>query len=166
MPLGVESNKKCSIENNPASVVRSVDFEFWYAVGLTNSTVLDDTGLFELEQMLYTSIDEQVLWCISREDRDDQVDKLSTEEGDDTENSGGAGTRRRRFLSEANVSSTAKQEVIGPVVFTPGRKDEVTDSTCLLLSSFGCILTFFGAKRIVQSNFKKRMDNASWSKVR
>jgi hypothetical protein len=137
----VEAMLKCNIEGTTGSspstkvattVFGSVDFEFWYAVGLTESTILDDIRIFELEQLLYTTIDEDVLWCSSGEEGVDQDQLVQSMEGEDTEGGGGTSRTRRRSLQADEASSMVEEVggVIGPVLFTPGRKDEVTDSTC------------------------------------
>jgi hypothetical protein len=133
----VEATLKCNIPSTTTTtkvsttVFGSVDFEFWYAVGLNESTILDDIRIFELEQLLYTTIDENVLWCAGNGEQRVDEEPLPME-GEDTEGDGWASRTRRRSL-QADEASSIVEEVggeIGPVLFTPGRKDEVTDSTC------------------------------------
>lgn len=48
--------------DHPANVeLTNTDFEFWYAIGTSGS--MDAVTLFNVEQLLYTSIQADVLWC-------------------------------------------------------------------------------------------------------
>lgn len=127
---GVQATLKCQIDASQeakATVFGSVDFEFWYAVGLAGkSSELDDIQIFEIEQALYSSIDEEVLWCTSSVESDDPTGQeaiMSIEDSSVEDSlSGEGGLRKRAFLQDS-----AGGTVLGPVLFTPGRKDEVTD---------------------------------------
>lgn len=88
----------------------NLDFEFWYAIGTTNGvSMVDARKLFEVEQLLYTSIHENVLWCTAI---------ISGP------NATGAGIGNRR--RERQLLPTPR---LGPVTFTPGITDTVTECT-------------------------------------
>lgn len=96
----------------------SVGFEFWYAVGVEEPDILEKgTTLFDLEQLIYTSIDTMALWC-----RDIASNSTIEELG---ESQGGS----QRYLEESIPSvSSSKHDFarkLGVVTFTPGRSDEV-----------------------------------------
>lgn len=86
----------------------SVSFEFWYAVGTQEPNVIDNaTALFDLEQLIHTSIDAESLWC--------------TIVAQDTTTT--TGVRRRRQQESVHR--------LGVVTYTPGRPDQVVvDGTC------------------------------------
>jgi hypothetical protein len=122
------------------TVFGSVDFEFWYAVGLNESTASDGIRIFVLEQLLYSAIDESVLWCTTWEPGIPDDPTNQPVDGVNVEGSGGASRTRRRRTLRANETMTTDEEeggqVIGPVLFTPGRADQVTDSTYQLMSCY------------------------------
>lgn len=129
---GVQAVLKCQIDGSSletSTVFGSVDFEFWYAVGLTGSSMLDDLRIFELEQLMYSSINEEVLWCKRSVEQDDPTgqEAVMSNENESVEDStegtqSGEGRLRKRALQ-----NPIEETVLGPVLFTPGRKDEVTE---------------------------------------
>lgn len=79
----------------------NADFEFWYAVGTTGS--MDALTLFKVEQLLFSSINENDLWC--------------TQIYNTTED-----------VVTGNRDLQAVQR-LGIVTFTPGSKDAPTECT-------------------------------------
>lgn len=75
-----------------------MDFEYWYAVGSVGP--LTGRTLFKLEQLLYTSIEEEKLWCT-------YIYPIEQVEGSEV--------LQRGF------------ERLGVVTFTPGASDEPTE---------------------------------------
>lgn len=91
----------------------SVDFNFWYALGVDHALAMMD--ILKLEHQLFRTIEDNLLWCWSAED--------TLVEARSHNNSGrllkDADMARRRFTKEARS--------LGIVAFSIGGLDEQTD---------------------------------------
>lgn len=130
-------NLKCQIgaENKPKDAVRTiknVDFDYWYAVGSTG--VIDPIKMFNIEQLLYNSVEDDMVWCW--EDIDDNEDPPSSA----TDSDAGRKLQTALFATEMKQQSvpskkfkrraTAEQSrILGIVTFTPGTMDKETSRT-------------------------------------
>lgn len=67
------SNLTCTIGSHWDESERvTVDFDFFYAIGTTS-----DVRMFDLEQLLYTSIDQSLLWCFEiKQSKNDPTRRL------------------------------------------------------------------------------------------
>ena len=100
------STLKCALDMMPhpaGTEFASVDFEFWYAVGFDE--YISPRSLFDIEQLLYTSIEQDTLWCT-------EIVEQKTSPDSRTRRRDQAGVRR-----------------LGVVTCTPGKKDEETYCT-------------------------------------
>jgi hypothetical protein len=91
----------------------SVDFDFWYAMGVEHPLATMD--LLKLEHQLFQMIEDNLLWCWS--DGDSLVEARS-------QNTSG------RVLTEADVAKrrfTRESRSLGIVAFSVGGLDEQTD---------------------------------------
>jgi hypothetical protein len=95
-----------------SSDLTNFDFEYWYAIG-TDGDVSMQT-LFQVEQLLYTSIDQSILWCT-------EIHDSAVTQSLDNEN--------RKTQEDASKES-AEVRRLGVVTFTPGVLDEFTECKC------------------------------------
>jgi hypothetical protein len=101
-------------DDHPSSELTNYDFEYWYAIG-TDGDISMQT-LFQVEQLLYTSIDQSILWCTEIQD------SAVTQNLD-------VGNRKAQ---EDTTKESGEVRRLGVVTFTPGVLDQYTECKCSL----------------------------------
>ena len=62
--IDVNRQAEISTDNTTTSPYMNIDVEYWFAIG-TTANKFDDLSLFQLQQHIYTSVDESNIWCTS-----------------------------------------------------------------------------------------------------
>jgi hypothetical protein len=61
----VDTHRQVETSNdNATSTLENLDVEYWFAIG-TTANKFDDLSLFQLQQYVYTSVEESNIWCTS-----------------------------------------------------------------------------------------------------
>jgi hypothetical protein len=111
------SNLKCQIgiKQNEETTLSYQDFDYYYAMGTSGD--IDAMKMFNLEQLLYNQVEDDMVWCW--EELNDSVIAAST----------GHGVRRdlnRRLLHEKKRRANTDSRMLNIITFTPGSMDRET----------------------------------------